>query len=87
MTNQDRLLMYVIRDQDNECWNWNGQISNSGLGKLMVRGDDGRMKMESAHRVSYMTFTGPIPENHRVARSCGNRLCINPEHLRLEALN
>ena len=48
---------------------------------------DGSMRLESAHRVSYMTFVGPIPENMRVARTCGNRLCVKPDHLSLEAIS
>jgi len=46
----------------------------------MFSGADGRA-MESAHRASYMTFVGPIPDGAFVRQSCSNRLCINPEHL------
>jgi hypothetical protein len=40
--------------------------------------------MESAHRASYKTFIGPIPDDKRIVHICGNRLCINPQHLKLE---
>jgi len=46
----------------------------------MLSGADGRA-MESAHRASYLTFVGPIPEGTIIRQSCGNRLCVNPEHL------
>ena len=87
MTNRDRLLMYVARQEEDGCWQWNGQVSNSGMGRLLVRGPDGKMHMESAHRVSYRTFVGQIPDGMRVARTCGNSLCIKPEHLSLESID
>jgi len=39
--------------------------------------------MLSAQAASYQAFTSSIPEGHLVKQSCGNRLCINPEHLEL----
>ncbi|MFW2438415.1 MAG: hypothetical protein ACN4GR_03490 [Arenicellales bacterium] len=84
MKNKDRLLMYVVRSNDSDCWVWNGQVSNSGMGRLMLPGTDGRMRMESAHRASYATFIGSVPNDKKIARACGNRLCINPDHLTLE---
>jgi hypothetical protein len=35
----------------------------------------------AAHRVSFETFKGPIPEGLEVDHTCVNSLCINPEHL------
>lgn len=78
--NRQRLLDSVVSDPDSGCWLWRGQISNSGYGRIMLSGADGRA-MESAHRASYLTFVGPIPDGTFVRQSCGNRLCINPEHL------
>ncbi len=37
--------------------------------------------MESAHRASYRAFVGPIPEFAGIRQACGNRLCVNPDHL------
>jgi len=49
----------------------------------MLRLDDGNALMESAHRASYQAFIGPIPPRGQVTQTCGNRLCINPDHLEL----
>jgi hypothetical protein len=49
---------------------------------MMVRQASGN-KMESAHRASYAAFVAPIPDGAIIRQSCGNRLCINPEHLEI----
>jgi hypothetical protein len=78
--NRQRLLGSAAIDPASGCWLWQGQISNSGYGRTMFSAAEGR-GMESAHRASYLTFVGPIPDGTLVRQSCGNRLCINPEHL------
>ena len=78
--NGQRLLASVASDPDSGCWLWRGQISNSGYGRIMFSSETGRA-MESAHRASYLTFVGPIPNGTFIRQSCGNRLCINPDHL------
>jgi len=78
--NRQRLLGSAAIDPDSGCWLWRGQISNSGFGRIMFSTKNGRA-MESAHRASYLTFIGPIPDGTLIRQSCGNRLCINPQHL------
>jgi hypothetical protein len=73
----------VREDTLTGCWEWIGQISNSGYGRTTIRDPDGSMRMESAHRASYEVFVGPIPDGARVRQTCDNRLCINPDHLEL----
>jgi hypothetical protein len=34
-----------------------------------------------ADDASYIAFFGEIPPKSLVRQTCGNRLCINPEHL------
>jgi hypothetical protein len=80
---KERLLQYTVTDPDTGCWLWRGQVSNSGYGRIMLPGPQGR-RMESAHRASYQTLVGAIPEGAFVRQTCGNRLCVNPEHLELQ---
>jgi hypothetical protein len=80
---QQRLLVYTAKNADNDCWQWTGQISNSGYGRLKVKDLHGELCMQSAHQLSYEAFIGPLPEGKRVMQRCRNRLCINPDHLEL----
>ena len=75
----------TYQQDDSECWIWTGQISNSGYGRVMELQDDRRTKMVSAQTASYNAFIGDVPDGHLVKQSCGNRLCINPDHLELLA--
>ena len=68
---------------DSGCWIWQGQISNSGYGRMMVRDTDNTVKMISAQSASYQQFIAELPDGYLVKQSCGNRLCINPQHLEL----
>lgn len=38
-------------------------------------------KIILAHRFSYETFVGPIPEGLVIDHLCRNTLCVNPKHL------
>lgn len=50
----------------------------SGYGVVSLNG-----KTTGAHRASCKLHNGPAPsERHEAAHSCGNRLCVNPAHLR-----
>jgi hypothetical protein len=78
---QQRLLMSVSKANDSGCWEWTGQISNSGYGRLKIRDEHGDLCMQSAQHVSYEAFIGPVARGLLVMQTCRNRLCIKPEHL------
>ena len=83
---QQRLHDMTYRQDDTGCWIWNGQVSNSGYGRVMEVQPDRSTKMVSAQTASYHAFIGTVPEGHLVKQRCGNRLCVNPEHLELLAV-
>lgn len=84
MTSQQKRLFDQTRKlNDSSCWIWQGQISNTGYGRLKQMQDDKTLKMVSAQTASYQAFIGPIPDGYLVDQRCGNRLCINPEHFEL----
>ena len=80
---QQQILASVSREPGSDCWIWIRQISNGGYGKITMRGPDG-LYTDNANRDSYRAFVGPVPERGVVMQKCGNRLCVNPEHLELK---
>ncbi len=80
---QQRVLLNVHRNTETGCWDWTGQVSNSGYGRTKVKGEDGVLRMQSADHASYEAFVGEVPNGLLVKPGCNNRLCVNPEHLEL----
>jgi len=60
------------------CWEWLGSIHTDGYGKLGAKGENTTVY---AHRLSYETFVGPIPDGLTIDHLCKNRKCCNPDHL------
>lgn len=60
-----------------KCWIWTGRTSDKdGYGVVHKNGKNIR-----AHRFSYETYVGPIPEGMFVCHRCDTPACINPDHL------
>jgi hypothetical protein len=76
---QERLLAYS-RVDGKGCWRWIGAIDAGGYGKVAC--SDSRSG-RGAHRMSYLTFVGPIDDGMTVDHLCFVPDCINPAHLRL----
>lgn len=58
------------------CWTWRGGRNGDGYSTF----NDGRRNV-GAHRYSYETLVGPIPEGLELDHLCRNRLCVRPDHL------
>ena len=79
----ERFWSKVNKNADNGCWEWTGAQYASGYGRYRAAG--GRSgKMIRAHRASYEFHVGEaIPGGMMIDHMCWNRLCVNPDHLRL----
>jgi hypothetical protein len=70
-----RLRQKVMVDAKG-CWQWTGSKNNCGYGRVSYLREN-----RLAHRVSYVTFKGEIPNGMTIDHLCRNRACINPDHL------
>ena len=57
------------------CWIWTGATAR-GRPHVRFRGST-----TSGQRASYELMVGRVPEGMNVSTTCGDRLCVNPEHL------
>jgi hypothetical protein len=65
---------YILKGED--CWLWEGSILSSGYGNFHFEG-----KNYLAHRIAYLIETGFLDKSITISQSCGNKWCVNPNHL------
>lgn len=72
------LLNVAVPFESNECLEWPYMKDRTGYGQLQWNGEK-----QPAHRVVCKIRHGnPLSEDLHAAHNCGNRKCVNPNHLR-----
>jgi hypothetical protein len=66
---------FAMVEKTDTCWNWTGSLMN-GYGSIGVNG-----RTRRAHRIAYELLVGPTDQTLVLHHKCGNRRCVNPEHL------
>lgn len=65
-------------DKSQECWIWLGRVNSRGSGIFKV-GD----RVYTSKQFSYLRHFGILPQGKCLISSCDNKLCVNPQHLKL----
>lgn len=63
------------------CWEWTAARSRAGSYGSIGVPPYKPYPMQLAHRIAYELFSGDIPAGLVVDHRCGNKGCVNPEHL------
>lgn len=67
----------ALPDTPDGCWVWTGSRNGDGYGNFWLDG-----KVVRAHRASYATWCGPIPDGHELDHVvCDYPACVNPRHV------
>lgn len=65
------------RQTETGCVVWSGSLATGGYGMMSANG-----KKVRAHRYAWERVNGPIPDGLVIDHICGNRACVNVDHLR-----
>ena len=68
----------MITSMDTDCILWDKSYRENGYGQTFFQG-----KVTKAHRAAWIKANGEIPEGMVIDHMCGNRGCVNVEHLRV----
>ena len=89
----DRLIPGLTESQNEKvwpepmsgCWLWSGSLINGGYPKIWVgtKFKNGKRSENfiAGNKLVYTLTHGPLAKGHVVWHRCGNRSCVNPDHL------
>jgi len=78
MTDEERFMEHVSPEPMSGCWIWTAALRRGGYGRFW----EGN-KAQSAHRVAYKMYRGPIPGGLQLDHLCRVRCCVNPAHMEI----
>jgi hypothetical protein len=77
-----------VRFDKSGCWMWTGaygfhpRYRHHRYGQIIVWNKQTRKRrLTTAHKFSYLHVKGNVPKGFDVDHLCGNKLCVNPQHL------
>ena len=73
----ERFWLRVNKECPDDCWLWVGGKIPSGYGMFGNR---------LVHRIAYTLIIGPIPRGMVLDHICHQKLCCNPNHLRIATI-
>jgi hypothetical protein len=91
---QQQLMRYTVkRPGKDACWMWNGPVQHfkargrwGTRARLFVTLERGYLQVSPA-RLTYLFDAGELPDRRRIAHTCGEPLCIRPDHIVLAPQN
>jgi hypothetical protein len=60
---------------------WTGDLSANGFPCLSMQDIPGKWTTHPARNISYQLAYGPLPRRALIAVTCGEPLCVHPDHL------
>ncbi len=78
-TDVARFWSKVVRSEDG-CWGWLGSLKPDGYPRFKMDG-----KMVLARQIMWSLTQGSDPGDARIVSTCGNRVCVRPDHLTLSS--
>lgn len=74
---ESQIMKHVEPEPNTGCWLWAGAKGPREYGYITAKPLGTRL----AHRASFETFVGPVPNGYFVCHRCDTPACVNPDHL------
>jgi len=87
---RERFWSNIDKGENSECWEWTGYIHPTLDYPIYSSPVFERKYKEPryAHRQLWCMLNGkPVPEDMYIKRKCGNKLCMNPNHVYISDSN